>query len=159
MSASGLPVPPPFHWQSDGDPLARYPKFQKKFIQSSFKLLQKVLMSSIPNEELVFCVDVAVLPYGWRRRRLFYITSFFGAQLAERLTISLFWIYRAKATGYQIYYLHAHADRLMFKFRIHCCYSHMTMPMQDRTPVRYGAYHLDFVPYYSVYPESDNSSW
>ena len=60
-------------------------------------------MSSIPNEELVFCVDVAVLPYGGRRRRLFDITAFFGAQLAERLTISLFWIYRAKATGYQIY--------------------------------------------------------
>ena len=44
--------------------MARYPKFKKKIIQSSFKLLQKVLLSSIPNEEFVFCVDVAVLPNG-----------------------------------------------------------------------------------------------
>ena len=101
--SSCLSVPPPFEWQSDSDPLARYPKFKKKIIQSSFKLLQKVLLSSIPNEEFVFCVDVAVLPNGWRHRRLFYIASFFGAQLAECLTISLFWIYRVKATRYQIY--------------------------------------------------------
>ncbi len=96
-------------------------------------------------------------------RRLFYIASFFGAELAERLTTNNIPSLDLQSKTRQDIRFNSSMNvlmGLMFKFRIHFCYIYMTMPMQDSTPVRYqyGAFHLDFVLCYSVYLEGHNSS-